>query len=109
VNSGRGNTDEGRVAQQFLKGLKPNQVAETTMSNTATKMSVTARILVCTVPGVDANDPPLNNGSPALNPWCYNSSSPTNNPTTYDLWIDILVDGKIVRICNWRSQAFVVR
>jgi prepilin-type N-terminal cleavage/methylation domain-containing protein len=109
VNSGQGNSDDGRVAQQFLKGLRPSQVAEATMSNTATKITVTAKILVCTVPGIDPNKPPLNNGSPALNPWCYNSSAPTNNPTSYDLWIDLLIDGKITRICNWSSQTMVVR
>jgi len=109
INSDRGSADEGPVAVQLLKNLKPGLVADTTVSNAATKLTVTARILVCTVRGTDPNNPPLNNGSPALNPWRYNSSSPTNNSGTYDLWTDILVSGKPLRICNWSSKVIVVK
>ncbi len=109
VNSDRGDGEEGRVAMKFLKGtLKPGQLADTSLTNPAIRLSVTGRILVCTVPGPDPNNPPLNHGSPALNPWCYNSSAPTNNTLGYDLWADIYIDGKTNRICNWSSQPLIV-
>ena len=109
VNTDRGNSDEGRPAVQLLRGFKPAQIGETTMTNSATGLNVRGRILVCTVPGTDPNSPPLNNGSPLLNPWRYVSSSPTNNPNTYDLWTDIFINGKVVRICNWSSQPITVQ
>ncbi len=109
VNSERGASDEGSGALQLLKSPLPGQVAETTVTNPATKMTVTARVLVCTVPGIDPNNPPLNYGSPSLNPWQYSSSSPTNNPGSYDLWTDILVNGKTLRVCNWSSQPILLK
>lgn len=103
ANSDHGAT-ESRSAASFLNNLKPNQMADTTINAGATP--VTGRILVCTVPGTDSNNPPLD---PALNPWRYNSSSPTNNPKSYDLWTDIKVNGQVLRICNWSSQPLVVQ
>jgi prepilin-type N-terminal cleavage/methylation domain-containing protein len=40
-----------------------------------------------------------------VNPWRYNSSNPTNNPGTFDLWIDYDFGGKSNRICNWSDRA----
>jgi hypothetical protein len=81
---------------------------DTTVTNQGLGLTVTARLLVCTVPGTDPNSPMLNNGSPPLNPWRYNSSSPTNNTTTYDLWTDILIGNQAFRICNWSRQPLLV-
>jgi len=39
-----------------------------------------------------------------INPFRYNSTSPTNNPNTYDLWVDIAVGGKTYRVCNWSDK-----
>jgi hypothetical protein len=39
-----------------------------------------------------------------LNPIRYNSSSPTGNSKTYDLWVDIVVGGKTNRISNWSEN-----
>jgi len=39
-----------------------------------------------------------------LNPWRYVSSSPTNNPTSYDLWADYVDGKKIKTICNWTKE-----
>jgi prepilin-type N-terminal cleavage/methylation domain-containing protein len=38
-----------------------------------------------------------------FNPWRYNSSYPLNNPTSYDLWTEITIEGKTVVIGNWNS------
>jgi len=42
-----------------------------------------------------------------INPWYYNSSNPTNNTGSYDLWTDVLVGTKTNRICNWNSKPLV--
>jgi hypothetical protein len=39
-----------------------------------------------------------------VNPWRYNSSNPTNNPGSYDLWIQLSIGGTKYLICNWSSQ-----
>jgi prepilin-type N-terminal cleavage/methylation domain-containing protein len=107
VNLDHGNSDEGRVALEFVHTLKASQMADITVTNPGTRITVTARLMVCTVPGPDPNSPPLNAGS-TFNPWRYNSSFPTNNPTSYDLWADISLGTKVVRICNWSSQPMTV-
>ena len=43
-----------------------------------------------------------------LNPWRYNSSHPTHNQATYDLWVDVIVDGKTNRISNWSDKPDIV-
>jgi prepilin-type N-terminal cleavage/methylation domain-containing protein len=40
--------------------------------------------------------------------WHYNSSSPTNNPESFDLWMDLSLKGKIIRICNWNDDPVVL-
>lgn len=51
------------------------------------------------------------------NAWHYNSSNPTNNPDSYDLWIDLKIGSpvpfsepkyKINRICNWSDTPVVL-
>jgi prepilin-type N-terminal cleavage/methylation domain-containing protein len=111
VNSTKaGAGDESRSAQKFLHDLKPLQVGDVTRGGYA---GPPVKVLLCTVPGVDPNaaSPLVDlSGRPVTvtsAPWCYNSSSPTNNTTTYDLWADILIAGKTNRICNWSSQALI--
>jgi len=43
-------------------------------------------------------------GNPDVNPWRYNSSNPTNNPNSYDLWIDLPFGGKFYRVSNWSNK-----
>ena len=45
-----------------------------------------------------------------MSPWSYvaktSTHSPTNNPDTYDLWVDIKVSGgKTNRISNWSKDS----
>jgi len=78
--------DEGGAALTFLKDLKPAQY-----------QAVSGIPLL----GVQLDGPlPLMIGG-VLSPFFYNSSNPTNNPTSYDLWLDIIVGGKTNRISNW--------
>jgi hypothetical protein len=106
INSTKPGGDEAAVAQKFLVELKPGQIAD------ASGGGGQGRILVCTVPGTDPNVPPLvdvNNPTHPLNPWRYNSSSPTNNTTTFDLWVDIVISGVTNRICNWSPQPLILK
>ncbi len=41
-------------------------------------------------------------------PWQYNSSHPTNNPSSYDLWIDIRIGGQTNRISNWNAKPIIM-
>jgi prepilin-type N-terminal cleavage/methylation domain-containing protein len=101
INTTRGGGgDEGGSATAFLDGLKPSQIA---------KAPSGATILVG-VPWQKAPAPfdyiPLGNPAAAtLNPYRYNSSSPTHNPNSFDLWIDVIISSKAYRICNWSKQA----
>ena len=47
-------------------------------------------------------------GGGQVNPYRYNSSSPTNNSNGYDLWVDILIGGNTNRISNWSADPQIV-
>lgn len=47
-------------------------------------------------------------GYPPVNVIRYISSNPTNNPTSYDLWVDILIAGQTNRISNWKKDSEIV-
>jgi prepilin-type N-terminal cleavage/methylation domain-containing protein len=101
------NTDEGTAAVNFLKaGLRPNQVCQLTSGIT---------ILVCSVPWLNEDDTtwPIRRGGfpmppPIVNPWRYVSTNPTNNPGSYDLWVDLYIGGKVYRVNNWTKQPELV-
>jgi prepilin-type N-terminal cleavage/methylation domain-containing protein len=98
-SSTRTNSDDtGAAAITFLKDLTPNQIGLIDPANQD------IRILVCSVTWSQDKTPapiPLN---PQLNPWRYNSSHPTNNTGSYDLWVDLVIKGKTNRISNWSTQ-----
>jgi prepilin-type N-terminal cleavage/methylation domain-containing protein len=97
-----GGSDEGRRAKSFLPDLRPGQVGDISMGG-----SERVKILVSSVPWpIDPTFPIPNH--PGMNPIRYNSSSPTNNPNSFDLWIDVVVDGKTNRISNWSREPLVV-
>ncbi|HLH55954.1 MAG TPA: prepilin-type N-terminal cleavage/methylation domain-containing protein [Verrucomicrobiae bacterium] len=84
--------DEGRQAQRFLNNIKPDETA--LISSPA---GDTVRIFIAGVP------------APAgvLNAFNYVSSSPTNNPNFYDLWVDVLINGKTNRLSNWNKEPII--
>ncbi len=57
-------------------------------------------------PGPTANLP-SSSGQP-VNVIRYVSTNPTNNPNTYDLWVDVLIGGKTNRISNWSKEPEIV-
>ena len=99
--SAKGTDDKG-AAINFLKDLRPNQIGKWTFG----AQTVNA-ILVCSVSWDNVPTQPLASPPAAqngLNPWRYISSSPTNNPNSYDLRVDLLIGGKTYRISNWSKQ-----
>lgn len=45
---------------------------------------------------------------PDVNPWLYVSTSPTNNTDRFDLWIEVIVGGKLMRFSNWERDPVVL-
>src|SRR5580692_5466575 len=91
-----GASEDTPKARNFLPDLKPNQIA----TYTTNPPPDVVNILVSSVGVSDASYQPL--GLQGVNPWRYNSSSPTNNPGAYDLWLQIVIKpGQTNLICNW--------
>lgn len=90
--------DDKPGAQNFFVGLRTAQVGE---------MAPGIKLLVGAVPW-PANVTPPPTPNPTLDPWCYNSSNPSHNPKSYDLWIDIVISGKTHRVCNWSEQPIIL-
>ena len=99
VNSTKGaGGDEGTVATPFITGLKPGQIGTNGV----------AKILVCSVPWPKDNAwQPSGVAGSGQNPWRYVSSNPTNNASSFDLWVDVIIGGKTNRISNWSQPAIV--
>ena len=98
INSTSGSGgDEARPASAFLRGLKPGQY--TAITNPPIDVNVEiVRLLTPTVAGAVT----------VLNTFKYNSSNPTNNPNSYDLWVDIPISGRTNRISNWTQQIIIL-
>ncbi len=93
INCSKTNADESSPqARNFLPDLRPNQIGSNITNN-----NVPITLLLGSVGGPS----PLGTG---INPWRYNSHSPTNNPGSYDLWIQLSIAGKTNLICNWSRQ-----
>jgi prepilin-type N-terminal cleavage/methylation domain-containing protein len=86
--------EQAAGGRNFLHEYRQNQTAP--YNNNVT-------LLVASVGGPDPNYQPL--GPPDLNPWRYISSNPTNNPGSYDLWVQLSISGKKYLVCNWNNQA----
>ena len=105
VNSSKGNTgDETRGAVRCLNDIRAGQFLPVTSNSN--------NPVVFDALGTSAQGP-LMLQSPSvpgakINPWRYNSSNPTNNPNSYDLWVDVLIAGKTNRISNWTKETIVV-
>jgi prepilin-type N-terminal cleavage/methylation domain-containing protein len=95
--------EDSPKARNFLPDLRPNQIARWCTNNfNGTPNDFGVTLLICSVGGPDAIYQPLSVQD--VNPWRYNSSSPTNNPGSYELWIQLSIGGKTNLICNWTKQ-----
>lgn len=101
-------TDEGRTSATFVQNLRPDEVGKLTINGNTVNA-----LLLCSVLWPD-NVPsnivvaPQYSMAAGLNPWRYVSTHPTNNPNSYDLWVDVYIRGKTNRISNWSSQPQIV-
>jgi prepilin-type N-terminal cleavage/methylation domain-containing protein len=98
---GAGN-DEGQQPRDFVIGtLRTGQFLEVLATNWTLKTSTRVVILGSAIAGGDML-PGTTGGR--INPFGYNSATPTHNPNSYDLWLDINIFGVTYRICNWSSK-----
>lgn len=95
VNSTQNQAEDPVYSQSF----SPGQYAEVSSSPDI-------ELLVCPVPGPKMVKNPTTGAE--LNPWNYNSSNPTNNPNSFDLWVDVSIGSKTNRICNWSVTPIVL-
>ena len=96
-----GGGEESSAAKSFLPELRSNQKG-TFQIHGSSGNNIWVTNLVTSVGGPDATYVPM--GQQDLNPWRYNSSNPTNNPGSYDLWVQLHIAGKTNLICNWTKQ-----
>jgi type II secretory pathway pseudopilin PulG len=87
--------DDASVARDFLPDLKPSQMSFLTNNNYTNIFIVTADR------GPDNNYQPM--GLLGVNPWRY-ACPGTNNPGSYDLWVQLSISGKTNLICNWNQS-----
>jgi hypothetical protein len=77
--------EDVRAARNFLPGLNPNRYGLNITNNPPDAVNPVT-LLLGSVGGPDATYKPL--GASGLNPWRYVSPG-VNNPTSYDLWIQL--------------------
>jgi len=100
TKSGAG--EDTPVAKTFLPDLKAAQIGSYT-NPPANKFSVGVDLLIASVGGPYQSYQPLK--YVGMNPWRYNSSSPANNPGSYDLYVQLVIKpGQTNLICNWTKQ-----
>lgn len=94
LNCTKSNAEEAKPAEQFLKQLRSDQYYEYARGGS------TIRLLTCSVLW-PASSGQIISGTQA-NPWRYLKNG-TNNPGSFDLWVDVVLGGKTNRIGNWNS------
>ena len=101
MNCAKPGAEEGSTqARSFISDFKANQFATINSGGAAVK------IIVASIGGPNPGYQPL--GQQDVNPWRYNSSSPTNNPGAYDLWVQIVFKpGQTNLVCNWNNRVQV--
>jgi type II secretory pathway pseudopilin PulG len=89
-----------RVQNYFKGGLRLGQYAQVSLSNVVLKGSAQPVVLGSQIQGPGY----LSGPGGVINPYGYNSANPTYNPNSYDIWLDILVNGAPIRISNWSDR-----
>jgi prepilin-type N-terminal cleavage/methylation domain-containing protein len=89
--------ESSQAATDFIGELKTTQIAYfTNLDNMGTNA-----LLVVSVGGPDASYEPI--GFQGVNPWRY-AYPGTNNPSSYDLWVQLVISGKTNLVCNWSDK-----
>ena len=99
INCTKGSAEDSVQAENFLSGLKSNRIGLDT--NTPSYPPTPVYLLVTSVGGPDQTYQPL--GGAGINPFRYLNPG-TNNPGSYDLWVQLVIGGKTNLICNWSKQ-----
>lgn len=98
-NANNKNQLQEAEARDFFPSLKSVQYLEVDIAGN--------KVAVLGLPIDGPNDLPSTDGK-KINPWRYNSSNPTNNPSSYELWIDLVIRDKTNRICNWSDTPLII-
>jgi prepilin-type N-terminal cleavage/methylation domain-containing protein len=107
INCSKGVGEDASPARDYMLGLKANQICSVQSAG------INISNLVTTVQGPDTSYNPLNfpttspyGSGPYPNPFRYICPG-TNNPSSYDLWIQLSISHKMYLICNWSSAVQV--
>lgn len=103
INNTHGGAEDGVVAQNFLPGLKANEIAPG-ITNTTTPAIAITTILVTKDGGPDQKYQPL--GASGINPIRYLYPG-KNNPNSYDLWVQLVINGQTNLVCNWSKNVII--
>lgn len=89
--------EDGLTARNFWPDIAPGQYLRVQHNDRAGAVLgtlVNGPVMLQEIPG----------GTGFINPFRYNSSNPVNNPSSFDLWVDIRLGGKTNRISNWSER-----
>jgi prepilin-type N-terminal cleavage/methylation domain-containing protein len=104
INCTRGGGDEDSVkAKNFIPGFKANPQNQTHVQiyYSVTNNGISTTILGTSAGGPDQNYQPF--GASGINPFRY-AYPGTNNPNSYDLWVQLVISGRTNLVCNWSKQ-----
>ena len=90
--------ESSQAATDFIGELKTTQIAAVTNIN---NIAGTNALLTVSVGGPDTSYKPV--GIQGVNPWRY-AYPGTNNPSSYDLWVQLVISGKTNLVCNWSDK-----
>jgi prepilin-type N-terminal cleavage/methylation domain-containing protein len=101
VNCTTGSGEDATPARNFLQGLKQNRIGSVILNQVAFSNLVTS------VGGPDVRYTPLGTGIQYVNVNPFRYIYPgTNNPNSYDLYVQLVISGQTNLICNW-SKAVI--
>jgi len=98
INCYKGGGDEAAPPRNFLLGLRANQIGA------AQGNAVATANLITSVRGPDLNYTPL--AVTDVNPFRYQYPG-SNNPSSYDLWVQLSIKGKRELVCNWSKSVII--
>ena len=101
LNLSHGNGEDAKGAENFLPNLKSTMVGFAGTPSIGSAAITTLRVLVTSVRGPDIGWQPL--GFQDVNPFQYVYPG-TNNPGSYDLWVELHISGKTYIIGNWTAK-----
>jgi prepilin-type N-terminal cleavage/methylation domain-containing protein len=99
INCLKAGDTESAKAKNFLPSLKANRIGIVTNFSGGLD-----NVLITTVRGPDSRYTPVN--TPDVNPFRYVYPG-TNNPNSYDLWVQLVFSGRTNLVCNWTKAVII--